>query len=219
MTTPRRPLAAAAIVVLALGGCTSDPEDSAPEPDAPVVQLGAPGESNRTLSSEEVEGLDQPGHTEADVAFVQAMVPHHQQALEMTAMVDERTASKQVPLLAERIEVSQTDEIAQLENWLTARDEALPGEHSHHGDHAELMPGMLTPDELENLRAAQGRRFDRLFLTYMIRHHEGAVIMVEELFAADGGQEPQVFQLASHIESDQLVEIARMRQMLVDGLF
>jgi uncharacterized protein (DUF305 family) len=220
MTTTRRLLvAAAAGAVLALGGCTSDSEDSAPESDRPVVQLGAPGESNRTLSPEEIEGLDQPEHTEADVAFVQGMVPHHQQALEMTAMVDGRTASKRIPLLAERIEVSQTDEIAQLENWLTERDEAVPGEHSHHGDHAELMPGMLTGDELEALRAAEGRRFDRLFLNYMIRHHEGAVIMVEELFNGDGGQEPQVFHLARHIESDQLVEISRMKQMLVDGSF
>jgi uncharacterized protein (DUF305 family) len=219
MTTLRRPLAAAAVAVLALAGCTSDPEDSAPESDTPVVQLGAPGESNRTLSPEEIEALDQPEHTDADVAFVQGMLPHHQQALEMTAMIDERTASRQVPLLAERIEVSQTDEIAQLENWLTERDEALPGEHSHHGDHAELMPGMLTEDELAELRAAEGRRFDRLFLSYMIRHHEGAVLMVEELFNGDGGQEPQVFQLARHIEPDQQVEIARMKRMLANGSF
>lgn len=216
MTTPRRLLAAAA-GVLALGGCTSDAGDSAAESDTPVVQLGAPGESNRTLSPEEIEGLGQPEHTEADVAFVQGMVPHHQQALEMTAMVAERTASKQLPLLSERIEVSQTDEIAQLENWLTEHGEALPGGHAHHGDHAELMPGMLTEAELAKLRAAEGRRFDRLFLNYMIRHHEGAVIMVEELLTGDGGQEPEVFQLARHIESDQLVEISRMKRMLVDG--
>lgn len=219
MTTTRRLVAVAAGAVLALGGCTSDAEKAEPESDTPVVQLGAPGESNRTLSPDEVEGLDQPEHTEADVAFVHGMVPHHQQALEMTAMVDERTASKQVPLLAERIEVSQTDEIAQLENWLTERDEALPGGHSHHGDHAELMPGMLTDAELATLRAAQGRRFDRLFLNYMIRHHEGAVIMVEDLFTGGGGQEPEVFQLAGHIESDQLVEISRMKRMLVGGSF
>ncbi|MDZ5623326.1 DUF305 domain-containing protein [Nocardioides bizhenqiangii] len=218
MRTTLRLLAAASAAALALSGCTSDGDDSEPESDSPVVQLGAPGETNRTLSPEEVEGLDQPEHTEADVAFVQNMLPHHQQALTMTAMVDERSASRKVGLLAERIEISQTDEIAQMEGWLTERDEALPGEHAHHGGHAELMPGMLTGPELAQLRAARGERFDRLFLNYMIRHHEGAVIMVEDLLTGeDGGQEPEVFQLARHIESDQLVEIARMKRMLVDG--
>lgn len=218
-TTYRLLLTVAAGAVLAFGGCTSDGGDSdaAQQSDPPVVQLGAPGESNRTLSPEEVEGLDQPGHTAVDVAFVQGMIPHHQQALEMTEMVGERSASRQVALLAERIEVSQTDEIVQLESWLVERNETVPDGHSHHGDHAELMPGMLTKAELAMLRAAQGPRFDRLFLKYMIRHHEGAVVMVEQLLSGDGGQEPQVFQLARHIESDQLVEIARMKEMLVDG--
>lgn len=217
MTTARRLFTGAAGAVLALSACTSGGEDSPPGSEEPVVQLGAPGESNRTLSPEEIEGLDQPDHTEADVAFVQGMLPHHQQALEMTEMVPERTASEDVGLLAERIEVSQADEVAQMEGWLSERDEAPADEHAHHGDHAELMPGMLTEEELAQLRAAQGRRFDRLFLQYMIRHHEGAVRMVGELFANGGGQETKVFQLAGHIESDQLVEISRMKQMLVDG--
>ena len=213
-----RLLTAGCVAALALSGCTSDGEDPDPESDTPVVQLGAPGETNRTLSPEEVEELDQPEHTEADVAFVQDMLPHHQQALTMTAMVDDRSASRKVGLLAERIEISQTDEIAQLESWLTERGEELPGEHAHHGDHAELMPGMLTRPELAQLRAAHGERFDRLFLNYMIRHHQGAVVMVEELLTGgSGGQEPEVFQLAQHIESDQLVEIARMKQLLADG--
>ena len=219
MRTTRRLLAAASAAVLMLSGCSSDGDDSDPKSDTPVVQLGAPGESNRTLSPEEVEGLEEPEHAEADVAFVQGMVPHHQQALEMTAMVDQRSDSRQIALLAERIEVSQADEISQMESWLTERGEELAGDHSHHGGHAELMPGMLNRPELGMLRAADGRRFDRLFLNYMIRHHEGAVIMVEELFSGGGGQESDVFQLANHIESDQLVEIARMKQMLVDGSY
>ena len=217
MTTSRRLVVLAAGSVLVLGGCTSDSEPDPPDAEAPVVQLGAPGESNRTLSPDEIDELEEPGHTEADVAFVQNMIPHHQQALEMTAMVDAQTASKQLPQLAERIEVSQTDEIAQLENWLAERGETLPGGHAHHG--GELMPGMLTEDELAQLEAAQGRRFDRLFLHYMIRHHEGAVVMVGELLAGDSGQESEVFQLAQHIESDQLVEISRMKRMLADGSF
>ena len=96
----------------------------------------------------------QPRHTKPDVVFVQDMIPHHQQALAMTAMVEERTASGQVPKLAERIEVSQTDEIAQLEGWLTARGEELPDAHAHH--HGELMPGMLTEEELVQLETARG---------------------------------------------------------------
>lgn len=219
MTASRRLLVAGAAAALALAGCSSDGEGSPEESDAPVVQLGAPGESNRTLSPEEVEALDQPAHTEADVAFVTNMIPHHQQALAMTAMVEERTASERLPLLAERIEVSQIDEIAQLEHWLSERGESVPDGHAHHGHHAELMPGMLTEAELAKLRSAEGRRFDRLFLEYMIRHHQGAVVMVEELLTGGGGQEPDVFQLANHIESDQLVEIARMKRMLVDGSY
>jgi len=219
MTTARRVRPAPAIVavmVVALGGCTSDSEPDPPDSDAPVVQLGAPGESNRTLSPDEIEELEQqPAHTEADVAFVQDMIPHHQQALEMTALVEERTASAQVPKLAERIEVSQTDEIVQLGGWLTERGESPPDAHAHH--HGELMPGMLTEEEFAQLEAAQGRRFDRLFLSYMVRHHQGAVLMVGQLLAGGGGQETEVFQLAQHIESDQLVEISRMNRMLADG--
>lgn len=222
MRTTLRLLTAACAAVLALSGCSSDGDDSAPKSDKPVVQLGAPGETNRTLSPEEVEALEEPEHTEADVAFVQGMVPHHQQALEMTSLVADRTTSKKVRLLAERIEISQVDEVAQLERWLTDRGEALPSDDSHHGDHADhadLMPGMLTEAELATLRGAEGRRFDRLFLQHMIRHHEGAVVMVEQLLAGGGGQETEVFQLAAHIESDQLVEIARMKRVLVDGAY
>ena len=207
-----------AVLVSALSACSSDPEEDPPESDAPVVQLGAPGESNRTLSPGEADGLEQqPQHTGADVAFVQGMIPHHQQALRMTALVDERTSSEQVPQLAERIEVSQTDEITQLEGWLTARGESLPDEHSHH--HGDPMPGMLTEEEFAQLEAAHGRRFDRLFLSYMIRHHQGAVLMVGQLLDEGGGQDTEAFQLAQHIESDQVVEISRMNRMLADGSY
>lgn len=224
MTTTRRLSAAAACAVLALCGCSpeaGDAPDASPTsaaPGAPVVQLAAPGEDNRTLSPEEVEGLTEPGHTAADAAFVKAMLPHHQQALEMTALVDGRTASRGVPLLAERIELSQDQEIDQLERWLTERGEAVSGEHDGggHADHS-MMPGMMTSAEMARLRAAEGPRFDRMFLGYMIRHHEGAIRMVEELLAGGGGLESETFQLAAHIESDQQVEIARMRQMLADS--
>lgn len=210
----RAHLLSALACALVLAGCSADEEPAADE--APVVQLGAPGEDSTTLSPEEVDEIEGPTYTEADVAFVQAMLPHHQQALEMNALVADRAADSDLALLAERIDVSQLDEIGQLEAWLTARDESVPGEHDHHGsDHAQ-MPGMLTEPEMAQLERSSGRRFDRLFLQYMIRHHEGAVAMVEELLTAGlGGQESAVFQLAGHIASDQQVEISRMKKMLL----
>jgi uncharacterized protein (DUF305 family) len=214
MPVARRFLALTAASLLVVSGCTADGDDEKGG-DAPVVQLGGPGETNRPLTEEEIEDLDQaPTHTAADVAFAQNMIPHHQQALEMTAMVAARTDSGDLPLLAERMDVSQRDEIGQLENWLTARDEDLPGAHQHHAGHDATMPGMLNDAELASLRTARGREFDRLFLQYMIRHHEGALVMVGDLLAGDGGQEPAMFQMAQHIDSDQRVEIARMRSML-----
>src|SRR5688572_19530051 len=148
-----------AVCVLALVGCTSDPSDESGG-DAPVVQLGGPSESNRTLSDEEADGITAPAYTDADVAFVQGMIPHHRQALEMTAMVEQRTESRDIRALAKRMEVGQTDEVGQLEVWLKDRGEDVPGAHAPHGaGHAELMPGMLTDEELEHLRSARGTRF------------------------------------------------------------
>ncbi|HEX7189634.1 MAG TPA: DUF305 domain-containing protein, partial [Actinomycetes bacterium] len=157
---------------------------------------------------------------DADVAFVQNMIPHHEQALVMTALVADRTASSDLPLLAERMDISQRAEISQLEAWLDSHGDHAAGSHgghaSHGDDHGELMPGMLTEPELSRLESASGRTFDRLFLQLMIRHHEGAVLMVGDLLAQGGGQEPSVFQLAQHIDADQRVEIARMRSLLAD---
>lgn len=196
----------------AVAACTSD-EDESDEPR--VVQLGGPNETGRVLSEEELAELEGPPYAAADVAFVQGMIPHHEQALEMIALIDERSRSRDLPKLAERMEISQRDEINLLEEWLTARDEEVPSGHHRHGVHHEqLMPGMLTDAELDHLADARGRAFDRLFLQYMIRHHEGAVLMVEELLASGNGQEPNLFQLAQHIDADQRVEIARMKRML-----
>lgn len=220
LTRDRRPgRATAALAVLALGlglaGCTSDAEPE--EEAAPVVQLGAPGESNTTLSPEEAESIDDPAYTAADVAFVQGMIPHHQQALEMTALVGDRADDPDLRTIAERIEVSQVAEIEQLEGWLTARGESVSGMHAGHGDGEHGMPGMLTPQEMTRLERASGRRFDELFLLGMIRHHEGAVLMVESLLTeGEGGQESEVFQLAGHIGSDQQVEIAVMKRKLAE---
>ncbi|HET6728249.1 MAG TPA: DUF305 domain-containing protein [Jiangellaceae bacterium] len=206
-------LAALALVVVA--GCSSD-ED---EPDAPpVVQLGPPGETGTPLTGDEIAELDDAKYTEADVAFVQGMIPHHAQALVMTELVAERSGRNDLPLLAERMDVSQRDEIVLLEQWLEERGEDVPDASAGH-DHGdgELMPGMLTDDDVARLEAASGRAFDELFLQYMIRHHEGALVMVAELLSGDeGGQESAVFQLAQHIDSDQSVEIARMKSLLAE---
>jgi uncharacterized protein (DUF305 family) len=180
-----------------------------------------------------------PGHTEADVAFMQDMIVHHAQAVEMTALVPDRSARADVLRLAARIESSQEAELALMRRWLEQRGEPVrppPGtgdgdgrdhDHDHgdpqghgtrgHGSH-HLMPGMLDAEGMARLEAASGEDFDRLFLEAMIRHHEGALVMVAGLLATDGaGQEPELFRFAAHVESDQRIEIERMRRMLQGG--
>jgi uncharacterized protein (DUF305 family) len=199
---------------LVISGCSSPPPEAAAE-EAPVVQLGAPGESNRELTPQEVSELAVPSFTAADVAFVQMMIRHHEQALEMTALVPSRTERDDLPLLAERLEVAQRDETAQMERWLEERGELATSRYDH--SEGSLMPGMLTPAEMSRLSAAQGAEFDELFLQFMIRHHEGAIVMVEELLTkGEGGQEPEIFQLAQHIDADQRVEISRMKRLLAE---
>ena len=201
---------ACAAAVLALASCTSDAEE--PTDPGRVVQLGAPGETGRELTPEEIADLEQSAEiTEADIAFVRDMIPHHQQALEITALVPDRTTNEDVHKLAERIEVSQHDEIALLERWLQERH-VLDSDHGHSG----LMPGMLTEIQFGELDQASGSEFDRLFLEYMIQHHEGAITMVEGLLDEGYAQEPELFQMARHIDGDQRIEINRMSRMLAD---
>lgn len=152
--------------------------------------------------------------TNADVRFIHGMIPHHAQALEMAALVPARAGREELRLMAERIAVSQQDEIAQMERWLRARGHPLPDPHAHHAAH-EAMPGMLSPEEMARLAAASGAAFDRLFLELMIRHHEGALAMVAELFASPGAaQDSELYALASDVDADQRAEIARMRTLL-----
>ncbi len=174
-------------------------------------------------------------HTDFDVHFMQMMIPHHAQALEMTALVPNRSSSEAVQVLARRIELSQADEIEMMERWLRDRGEDLPEvqptisghgahhHHQHHHQHSDAAhahddkPGMLSPDQMTELSEARGVDFDRLFLELMIFHHEGALTMVEELLAAEGAaQDTEIFRFASHVEADQYVEIQRMRSMLAD---
>ncbi len=153
-------------------------------------------------------------HSAADTRFMQEMIGHHAQALEMAALVEARTTSTAIRLLAERIQVSQTDEIAWMKEWLTDRGEPLPDPHAHHGGHA-TMPGMLRPAQMEALRAARGEAFERLFLEGMIQHHEGALVMVAELLRTpSAAQEAATAHFVAEVDSDQRMEIARMRAML-----
>jgi uncharacterized protein (DUF305 family) len=152
--------------------------------------------------------------TEADVRFMQGMIGHHRQALEMTDLVAARTSSEDIKKLALRIQVSQADEIEMMQSWLAARRQLIPGAHAHHTA-GGLMPGMLSAEEMERLAAASGREFERLFLEGMIRHHAGALAMVQQLFATPAaGQEADVFAFASDVEADQRMEIDRMSAML-----
>ncbi len=205
---------------VALAGCggDDDPEAVVGETAPNIVQPGAPGEPSRTLSPEELAAIRPPDHTEEDVAFVQGMIHHHAQALRMTAFVPTRSTWRDLELLARRMDVSQESEIDQMRGWLEARDVDAPELHRAHG-HAHgvgqgLMPGMLTEPQLKQLSRARGKAFDRLFLRFMIEHHRGAVEMVSDLYAANSGVEPEVDALARPIDSDQLIEIGRMEQML-----
>jgi uncharacterized protein (DUF305 family) len=197
------------LVVMLAGGQAPPPQT------APIIQPGAPGQPSRVITAEKAADTSGVRFTEADVRFMQGMIAHHAQALEMTALVADRTADAELRKLALRIEMSQADEIEMMEAWLTARGQALPDPHAHHGpDHAR-MPGMLTAAEMQRLAAAKGVAFERLFLEFMIKHHDGALVMVKDLYSSPGaGQEPEIFAFASDVEADQFMEIRRMAIML-----
>ncbi|MEX2582807.1 MAG: DUF305 domain-containing protein [Gemmatimonadota bacterium] len=178
-----------------------------------IVQPGAPGEPTRPADPASAAARQAP--TAADLHFIQGMIRHHAQALDLTRLVPERTGSEQIRLLSRRIELSQLDEIAMMERWLVRHTVEMPatplGDHSN----GHLMPGMFTREQIAALASTSGREFDRLFLELMIRHHEGALVMVEELRSTPGAaQDPELDQFASHVDSDQRLEIARMSRML-----
>jgi uncharacterized protein (DUF305 family) len=182
---------------------------------APIVHPGAPGEASRTITAAKAVDLSGVGYTPTDVRFMQGMIGHHAQAIEMTELLRTRSQRDDMRLLARRIEISQADEIGLMRGWLQRRGQEVPSEHAHHMPGATLMPGMLSPEEMDRLAAATGDQFDRLFLEGMIKHHDGALIMVSDLFASAGaGQEPEIFAFASDVDADQRIEIDRMSAML-----
>ena len=200
---------------------------------APIVQPGAPGQDSRTLSAEQATELAKATYTDADVGFMQGMIVHHQQAVDMSELVEERTNNEEVVTIASKILASQADEIEFMNEWLSTRGEktVMVGmdhsgmDHSNmdHAAHAAMghgvdhsqMAGMASPEQMAALAAAEGTEFDRLFLTLMIAHHEGAIDMVEELFRQPGSAaDPILYRFISDIESDQSSEIERMDVVL-----
>jgi uncharacterized protein (DUF305 family) len=189
---------------------------SGPSASPQIIQPGAPGQASRVVDAAAAADLSRVGFTPADVRFMQGMIGHHAQALEMTALVPAHTSNEAIRKLAQRIEISQADEIRMMQEWLARRGQPVPDQHAHHAPGAPLMPGMLTAEEMARLAQARGPEFDRLFLEFMIRHHEGALSMVEDLFAQPGaGQESDVFAFASDVDADQRMEVDRMRALLV----
>src|SRR5262245_33262118 len=193
------------------------------EPAAPVVvQPGAPGKPTRVLPPTTRGSL--PPASPADAQFMQGMIMHHAQAVEMTALIESHTENKDVRSLGARISRSQSDEIEFMKRWLASRGQPISeATHDmHHMNHMKmshesmaLMPGMLTSEQMEALKKAKGEEFDHLFLTGMIQHHGGALTMVKDLFdTAGAGQDAELFNFATDVDSGQRAEIRIMQNML-----
>jgi uncharacterized protein (DUF305 family) len=192
-------------------------------PPAVVVQPGAPGQPTQKLPASTRAVL--PPLSSKDIEFMQGMIMHHGQAVEMTALINDRSTNKELRLLGARISHSQADEMKYMERWLKLRGEStsmpmpamqdMPGMDMSKHQHQMLMPGMLTQKQMEALKRAKGAEFDRLFLTGMIQHHKGALTMVEELFnTAGAGQDSELFNFATDVDSGQRAEIRIMENML-----
>ena len=184
---------------------------------APIVQPGAPGEPSRELSAEDAVEIADTSYSPDDAQFMRDMIPHHHQAIEMAELVADRTNRPELIDVAGRINASQGDEIAFMQQWLRERGEPVPDPTVHHAMHtSHTMAGMATPEQMAELAASKGTAFDRLFLQLMITHHEGAVKMVEELLEQPGAAyDPILFEFTGDIANDQAVEIERMNGLLV----
>jgi|BogFormECP03_OM2_1039629.scaffolds.fasta_scaffold00604_2 uncharacterized protein (DUF305 family) len=212
-------LVVAASLPVNVFGSPSRAEQTVPASQPVVVQPGAPGKPSKTLPPSTTGTL--PSRSQADVEFMQGMILHHAQAVEMTALIASHTDNQDLRLLGAKISSSQSDEIKFMQRWLAARGEptsmAMPGMSGMDasGKPMALMPGMLTPDQMDALRNAKGAEFDHLFLTGMIQHHNGALIMVQDLFdTAGAGQEADIFNFATDADNTQRAEIKIMQSML-----
>ena len=200
----------------------------------PIFQPGAPGAAPRVITAAEAVDLSRTTYTPGDVAFMQHMIVHHAQAVEMVTLLRAQGSDPTVRLMGERIALSQEAEMALMRDWLTQRGQPLemPGmshagmDHSAHMNHAGMampasdtpvMPGMLSPRQMQTLAAARGTEFDRLFLGGMIQHHKGALDMVEDLLNQPGSAEdPMLSDFTTSVVGDQSMEILRMQSLLSD---
>jgi uncharacterized protein (DUF305 family) len=211
MRAPRAAVLCLVVASLVGVSCRTASVDAPP----PIVQPGAPGQPSHTISAAKAADLSKVDYIGADIKFIQGMIGHHAQAVEMVALIPTHTTREELRLLGQRIDISQTDEIKMMQQWLQARGQQVPGVNAIHMHGATLMPGMLTEEEMNKLSQAKGLEFDRLFLEGMIKHHEGALTMVRELFATPGaGQDVAIFSFASDVDADQRMEIDRMGGML-----
>ncbi len=185
--------------------------------DVPILQPGAPGQAAKNLSAEEAIEIANTSYSPDDLKFMQDMIPHHNQAVQMSALVKDRTNRKELRDVAGRIDASQADEIKFMQDWLRDRGEKAPDPTAHHAMHtSHKMAGMASPEQMAQLAEEKGTEFDRLFLTLMITHHEGAVKMVEELHEQPGSAyDPILFEFTNEIVTDQTAEIERMNAVLV----
>ncbi len=214
---------AAAIFTVGCARVATTPIAPAPEP------LPAPRATASGTAQARADSVQKP-YTKDDITFMTGMIGHHAQAITMSELAPARTKTRSIQVLAARIINAQRDEIRTMQQWLIDRGQPLPmggmaamgsgggGGADHAGMHGmshDLMPGMLSEAQMNELIASKGSEFERLFLTYMIQHHRGAVTMVNELFSHDGaGQDDTVFKFASDVHTDQTTEIARMELML-----
>jgi uncharacterized protein (DUF305 family) len=182
---------------------------------APIVQPGAPGHDNKMLTPAAAV-VPPRAPSEADISFMQGMIHHHSQAVDMTAWAPTHTHNKALLSLCQRISISQTDEMKFMKTWLVDRGQPIMV-HSPGMDMSSmpLMPGMLTKQQMEALGKAKNAEFDRLFLTGMIQHHGGALVMVQDLFETPGaGQDNLLFDFATDVDNTQRAEMGIMRGML-----
>jgi uncharacterized protein (DUF305 family) len=221
-----------AALLLLLSAVTASAQQAKPNADSPptIVQPGAPGQSGKTLTPETARTAVRPPAA-ADISFMHGMIMHHSQAVEMTDLLRTRGASQALQEFGKRISISQTDEIKYMKQWLTDRGQpvSLPGDHMADMKMADmknmpgmdmssmpLMPGMLTPQQMKALEQATGPAFDHLFLTGMIQHHTGALVMVQDLFDTPGaGQDAVLFDFATDVDNTQRAEIKIMQGMLL----
>lgn len=230
-------VAVLSLLVASGAGCaTGTQRPPAPESVRPAAQSHV----DRSPAAQAKADNGLPSYTAADVRFMQGMIAHHAQAVAMAGMTPTHGAAGDIRILSERINVGQRDEIAFMQRWLRDRHETAPDPFPAHemspgqapadattmpttspmpmpgmSMPGGLMPGMLTPEQMHQLDNARGPEFDRLFLTFMIQHHQGALRMVDQLFSSPGaGQDGYVFRFASDVSADQNTEIARMRGML-----